>query len=483
MEKTVCPDLIGVWDLKSQFEKYKDVKVFDCMVVEFLLTDGRFVPTLGETLQRYKVERLEELAEKQKTRLSEFPKLQSLFTDIEMPLISVLWQMEKEGITLDTNCLKKVGEEINAAIINVEDAIKKEVGFDINLNSSMQVGNFLAEKAMVPLGKTKTGRYATSESELAQFASGFPIIKQLLEHRMLSKLRSTYVESLIGKVDKNSRIHTTYNQVAVSTGRLSSSNPNLQNIPVTSAFGQKIKSCFVAAKGKMLVSFDYSQQELRILAHLTGEEKLIKAFKDGRDVHTTTASQLFSVDYKDVMKDQRMVAKTINFGIIYGMSSYGMSQGLQIPVEEAQAFIETFYKTYPKIRTYYEQYLKQGAIDGYVETLLGRRRYVFEYPNQKFIDNNMRRVLINFPIQGSAADLMKKAMVKIQAEVLTKDHSAKLLLQIHDDLVFEVRNDKRTIDILILKVRDIMCNIFPLAVPIEVDIKIGKNWGEMEKRD
>lgn len=470
----------AVWDLKSQFEKYKGSEVFDCMVAEFLLTDGRFVPTLDETLQRYKVESLEELAEKQKTGLSEFPKLQSLFKDIEMPLISVLWQMEKEGITLDTNCLKKVGDEINAAIIDVEDTIKKEVGFDINLNSSMQVGNFLAEKAMVPLGKTKTGRYATSEGELAQFASGFPIIKQLLEHRMLSKLRSTYVESLIGKVDKNSRIHTTYNQVLVSTGRLSSSNPNLQNIPVTSAFGQKIKSCFVAAKGKTLVSFDYSQQELRILAHLTGEEKLIKAFREGRDVHTTTAGLLFKVSYDEVTKIQRMAAKTINFGIIYGMGSYGMSQNLQIPVEEAQLFINTFYETYPKIKMYYDQYLKQGAIEGFVETLLGRRRYVFEYPKQKVIDNGMRRVLMNYPIQGSAADLMKMAMVRIQKEILANDPSVKLLLQIHDDLVFEVKNDKRIIDILVLKVRDIMCNIFLLAVPIEVDIKIGKNWGEMQ---
>jgi DNA polymerase-1 len=470
-----------VWDLKSQPGTVKSNKVFDCMIAEFLLSDGRYVPSREIALERSSVSTLEELAEKQKARLSEFPKLQSLFTDIEMPLIPVLWQMEKEGITLDTNCLKKVGDEINAAIIAVEDTIKKEVGFDINLNSSMQVGNFLAEKAMVPLGKTKTGRYATSENELAQFTSGFPIIKQLLEHRMLSKLRSTYVESLIGKADKNSRIHTTYNQVAVSTGRLSSSNPNLQNIPVTSEFGQKIKSCFVAAEGKAFVSFDYSQQELRILAHLTGEEKLIQAFREGRDVHTTTAGLLFKVPYNEVTKAQRMAAKTINFGIIYGMGSYGMSQGLQIPVEEAKIFIDTFYNTYPKIKTYYDQYLKQGAIDGFVETLLGRRRYVLEYPKQKVIDNGMRRVLMNYPIQGSAADLIKMAMVRIQKEILANDPSVKLLLQIHDDLVFEVKDDKRTIDILVVKVKAIMCNIYPLAVPIEVDIKIGKNWREMEK--
>lgn len=488
MEKVVIADvipiksgLIGVWDLKSQLEKYTDTKVFDCMVAEFLLSDGRYVPTQEEALKRYDVTTLEELAAKQKELFFKLPRLQSLFTDIEMPLIPVLWQMEKEGILLDTNCLKKVGEEINVAIIAVEDTIKKEVGFDINLNSSMQVGNFLAEKAMVPLKKTKTGRYATNENELAQFAEQFSIIKQLLEYRMLSKLRSTYVESLIEKVDTKGRIHTSYNQVAVNTGRLSSSNPNLQNIPVTSDLGQKIKSCFVASPGHIFVSFDYSQQELRILAHLTGEEKLIKAFQEGRDVHKTTAAQIFAVDYEEVTKEQRSAAKTINFGIVYGMSKYGLSTALQIPVDVAEKFIDAFFANYPKIKTYYDGYLEDGKKNGYVETMLGRRRYVFEYPTQKFIDNNMRRVLINFPIQGSAADLIKKAMVQIQKEVLDKDDSVKLLLQIHDDLVFEVKDDPSANSGFIEKVRKIMCDVYPLVVPIEADVKIGKNWGEMEK--
>lgn len=470
-----------VWDLKSQFGKYKDTRVFDSMVAEFLLSDGRYVPTLDVALKQYKVNTLEELAGKQKEKLLTVPKIQSLFTEIEMPLVTVLWNMEQKGILLDTNCLKEVGEEIDKAILSTEEVIKKEVGTEMNLNSSVQMGNFLAEKIGVPLSKTKTGRYATSESEIAQYAEQFPLIRQLLEYRMLSKLRSTYVDSLITKADEKGRIHTSYNQVAVSTGRLSSSSPNLQNIPVTSVLGQKIKSCFIAGKKNIFVSFDYSQQELRILAHLTGEEKLITAFREGRDVHTTTAGQLFSVEYKKVSKEQRMIGKTINFGIIYGMSSYGMSAGLRIPVEEAKRFIDVFYLTYPKIRTYYENYIKQGKIDGYVETLLGRRRYVFEYKGQKFIDNNMRRVLLNYPIQGTAADLMKKAMVQVQKDILDKDASVKLLLQIHDDLVFELKNDKKKIDELIIHVREIMCGVYPLVVPIEVDVKIGKTWGEMEK--
>lgn len=471
----------AVWDLKSQYELYKDKKVFDTMIAEFLLSDGRFVPIQETTLERYKVDSLDKLAEEQEKRLRDIESLNILFTEIEMPLIPVLYQMEKEGILLDVECLKGVGKEIEIAIEALEKEIKSEVGQEINLNSSVQVGNFLAEKSGVPLAKTKTGRYATNENELARHADTFPLIKKLLIYRELSKLRSTYVESLITKVDSESRLHTTYSQVAVSTGRLSSSNPNLQNIPVSSHFGIKIKSCFIAPPGKTLLSFDYSQQELRILAHLTGEKKLIDAFKEGRDVHKTTASLLFKLPYEDVTKDQRMIAKTINFGIIYGMSSYGMSTGLQIPVEEAKLFIDEFNKTYPAIHTYYENYLKEGKTKGYVETLLGRRRYVFEYPGQKFIDNNMRRVLINYPIQGTAADLMKKAMIKINTDIVSKDKSTKLLLQIHDDLVFEVDDVKEKTEEIIKKVKEIMCSVYKLVVPVEVDVKIGKSWGEMKE--
>lgn len=470
-----------VWDLKSQLNQYKNQEVFDCMIAEFLLSDGRYIPTVDTTLERYKVKNLEELAEKQKEKFGELPKLFALYQGVELPLVKVLWQMEKTGIRLNAMKLREVGQEIEKAIISLEDTIKQEVGFDINLNSSIQVGNFLAEKAGVPLSKTKTGRYATNENELAQFAQQFPIIKQLLDYRELSKLRSTYVESLIDKVDTDGRVHTNYNQVAVSTGRLSSSNPNLQNIPVTSSFGQKIKSCFVAGDSNIFLSFDYSQQELRILAHLTGEERLIEAFNNNEDVHKITASQLFKVEYDAVTKEQRMVGKTINFGIIYGMSSYGMSQGLTIPVDEAQGFIDTFYATYPKIQKFYENYLKQGKIDGFVETLLGRRRYVFEYPNQKFIDNATRRVLMNYPIQGTAADLMKKAMIEIDRQILSEDSDVKLLLQIHDDLVFEIPDQKEKIDSLIPQIKNIMCSVYPLSAPVEVDVKIGKNWGEMEK--
>jgi DNA polymerase I len=468
-----------MWDAKSQIEKKPEESVYDAMIAEYLISNGRHIPTLESTLEAYQVTTLEDLAKKQQEKLAEMPKIKSLLDEVEFPLMPVLWQMERNGILLDFECLKQVGEELRVAIIALEDELKAEIGFDINLNSAMQVGNYLAETVKVPLAKTKTGRFATNEQELMQHVAGFPIIEKLLRYRELAKLRSTYVESLIGKVDGEGRVHTTYHQVAANTGRLASTNPNMQNIPVTSEFGLKIKSCFVAPKGKVLVSFDYSQQELRILAHLTGEETLINAFNEQKDVHRITASKLFAVEYDAVTKSQRSAAKTVNFGIIYGMSSYGLSLGLRISVEEAGKFIKTFFATYPKIKMYYDRYLAQGKEDGYVETILGRRRDIFAFPGQKFIDNNQRRVLINYPIQGSAADLMKKAMVKIDREVLQKDPTIKMLLQIHDDLVFEIDEDQKKIDELIKNVREIMCSVYPLSVPIEVDAKIGKKWGEM----
>lgn len=430
---------------------------------------------------QYGATTLDQLAEKQRQKLAESPELLQYFQDTEMAVSRVLFHMERTGIHLDADALRALGEELDAELAKLSQTMTQEVGYEINLNSSSQIGEYLAGKLGVPLSKTKTGKYATNVNEISQFAEQFPFIKSLLIYRELAKLRSTYIDTLIASVAEDGRIHTSYSQVAANTGRLSSSNPNLQNIPVSSEYGLKIKSCFKAAKGKTFLSFDYSQQELRVLAHLTQEPGLISAFQAKQDVHRTTASQLFGVAYDDVTKEQRMISKTINFGVIYGMSAFGMSSQLHIPVEDAQAFITAFYKTYPNIRKYYDQYLKQGAINGYVETILGRQRYVFEKPGQKTIDNSMRRVLINYPVQGSAADLMKKAMINVHAKVVEKNPDVQLLLQVHDDLVFEVTDDPQVIEQMIEQVREIMCNVYPLVVPVEVDVKVGKKWGEMEK--
>lgn len=468
------------WDWKTQAELQPSDSLFDCQIAEFLLSQGKFVPSLEAALSRYEVTSVEQLAQKQIEKFAEFPKLYEYFTTIEMPIIPIVWKMKQAGISLDVTRLQEVGVEIDAAIEALSETMKSEVGFEINLNSPTQIGNFLAEKLNVPLKKTKTGKYATNETEISQHAQEFPFIQKLLQYRELAKLRSTYVETLISKVEADGRIHTTYSQVAANTGRLSSLNPNLQNIPGSSGFAQKIKSCFVAGKDKVFVSFDYSQQELRILAHLSNEEALISAFRENKDVHTTTASQLFHVAYEDVTSEQRMIAKTTNFGVVYGMSSFGMSTQLHISIEESQGFINAFYKTYPNIRTYFDEYLKDGKTNDFVETMLGRRRYVFEYSGQKFIDNATKRVLINYPIQGSAADLMKKAMIVLNESDLGSKENYTLLLQIHDDLVFEVKNDEKFLKEFIPKVTDIMRTVYPLAVPMEVGVKVGTTWGEME---
>ncbi len=469
------------WDWKAHYSDEPVETVFDAMIAEFLLLSGSYVGSEEATIAHHKVSNLNELVEKQRALLAAAPRLQEYFQTIELPIIPVLKQMEKNGIILDVAELRSVSAEIDAALATLTETMKQEVGFEINLNSSVQVGTFLAEKLQVPLKKTKTGKYATNEAEISQHAENVPFIQKLLEYRELSKLRSTYIESLASAVAADGRIHTTYSQVVASTGRLSSSNPNLQNIPASTGFGQKIKSCFKAAPGKILVSFDYSQQELRILAHLSKEDALLTAFQEQKDVHTTTAAQIFHVAYTEVTREQRMIAKTINFGVIYGMSSFGLSTQLHIPVEAAQKFISEFYKTYPKIRSYYDTFLKNGVETGFVETILGRRRFVFEHASQKTIDNALRRVLINYPIQGSAADLMKKVMITIHHEVVTKNPECRLLLQIHDDLVFEVPDDAKFLEKFIPEVRAHMCRVYPLDVPIEVDVKYGTNWGEMKK--
>ncbi len=470
-----------VWDWKQSYENEDPKEIFDCFIAEYLLSDGRGTPEKEKTLEKYKVSTLEELGKKQQLLLQDLPTLSKLLHEIEIPLIPILITMEKNGIELDCECLKKVGADIDTALVKIKEKILDVVGYEINISSPAQMGTFLAEKEGVPLAKTKTGQYATNEQELLKYQGQFPIIETLLTYRELTKIKSTYIDSLISKVDEFSRVHTTYSLVGVNTGRLSSSNPNLQNIPVATEQGRKIKECFVASIGKILLSFDYSQQELRILAHLSQEERLIDAFNNNQDIHKTTASQIFKVDYEKVTKEQRSIAKTINFGIVYGMSSYGMSEGLQIPIEEAEKFIKEFYKTYPKIKSYYDTYMKNAQVQKYAETMLGRRRFVFAYPGQKFLDNATRRVLMNYPIQGSAAELTKMAMIAVYEKVLKNRDDLKLLLQIHDELVFEIDEDnEKRVDETVHEIQKVMIDVFPLSVPVEVGVKVGKKWGSLK---
>lgn len=472
-----------VWNWKLQYENYKDQQVFDCMIAEFLLSDGRYFFNYESTLRNYKVTTLEELYVKQKKALEEKPTLYALFNDIELPLVPILWKMEQHGIQIDSAGLEKLGVLLNTEIGKVTEDIYSQIDEPINLGSPLQVGKLLVESFKVPLAKTATGKFATGEPELSKHAEQFPIIQKILKYRELSKLKSTYVEGLMKKISKESRIHTTFNQTGAITGRLSSSNPNLQNIPASDGIGKQIKSCFIPSPGHMLVSFDYSQQELRILAHLAQEPKLLQAFLESKDVHKVTASSIFKVDYDNVTHEQRYISKTINFGVLYGMGKFGMSQTLGITPAEAATFIDEFFKYYAEVQSFYAKYLTEAKEKNYAETILGRRRFVFDKANQKReLDNATRRELINFPIQGSAADLMKKAMVDVDREILQKRPEIRLMLQIHDELVFEIPDmNNEDLQSFVAEVSAIMNSTYKLDIPMKVEAKAGKKWGELEK--
>lgn len=468
---------IPVWDWKLQYKKYEGKDVFDCMIAEFLLSEGKYPIRQEVAFKRHAVTDLGDLYSKQRELLSKNEKLYRLFSEVEMPLVSILYRMEHVGIAVDTSKLRFIGEEIVKEIHTVEETILQEFGTPINLSSPAQVGSMLAAKFNVPLKKTPTGQFATGERELAPLAPMYPIITSILWYRELTKLKTTYVDPLLTKIAQDGRIHPTWNQVNAITGRLSSSNPNMQNIPVTSDFGKKIKSCFVALPDAVLISFDYSQQELRILAHMTQEQALISAFTEKKDIHRVTASQLFNTSYDNISEKERAVAKTINFGIIYGMSSFGLARTLAIPVDQAQLFIDNFFETFPAIRSYYDTLIAGAKKNGYIETLLGRRRYVFADNRPRTIDNATYRELINFPIQGTAADLMKKAMVNIDRETLSKQKDIRLLLQIHDELVFEIHelNEQKRIH-LFDEIKDHLLHVYPLTVPLEVEITVGTRF-------
>lgn len=466
-----------VWDVKSQYQEYEGKDVFDCMIAEFLLSEGKYPIRQDVAFKQHDVSDLDGLQKKQQEALRKHRKLSALFTDIEMPMVRILYQMEQAGIAVDGANLRSIGEEVVKDIHTVEEEILQEFGTPINLSSPAQVGSLLVSKFTVPLKKTPTGQFATGERELSSLAAAYPIITKILKFRELTKLKTTYVDPLLTKIAPDGRIHPTWNQVNAITGRLSSSNPNMQNIPVTSAFGKRIKSCFVAGKGSVLASFDYSQQELRILAHITKEPALIAAFTEKKDIHRVTASQLFGVSYEQVSEKERAAAKTINFGMVYGMGGFGLAQTLRIPVEEAQKFIDNFFRTFPNIRSYYETLISDGKRDGYVETILGRRRFVFTDARPKTIDNATYRELINFPIQGSAADLMKLAMVNIDRYMASKGENVRLLLQIHDELVFEIHEpEKEKRDRMLEEISRLMRDVYPLIVPVEVASSVGTQW-------
>jgi len=414
------------------------------------------------------------------TELAE-KKLEKLFFELEMPLVEVLAEMENNGIKLDLLVLGQLSRDIEKRLIKLIADIYDASGTQFNINSPKQLGVVLFEKLKLPvIRRSKTGP-STDEEVLRALSGKHKLPALLLEYRQLIKLKNTYIDALPLLVDKaTGRIHASFNQAGTETGRLSSSNPNLQNIPVKTDIGRQIRQAIIAyQEDDYLLACDYSQIELRVLAHLSGDENLRAAFRAGKDIHCTTAALIYGIEEKEVNDQMRQMAKRINFGIVYGLSSFGLSRDLGIPFEESTAFIEAYFSRYPGVKDYIQQQIDKAESDGFVTTLLGRRRYIPEINNKnQGIRQFAQRQAVNTPIQGTASDLIKLAMVKIHQEFRQKKLAAKMIMQIHDELVFNV--PKEELIAVGELVRERMEHVLTLDVPVRVEMKKGKNWIEME---
>ncbi len=408
--------------------------------------------------------------------------LESLLYDLEMPLMSVLMAMEQEGVTIDTDELKTVAHDLEGRLLQLEKEIHASAGVEFNINSPKVVGEVLFETLGIGSKhkKTKTGNYATGEEVLQKLTGEHPVVEMILRYRGLRKLLSTYVEALPQLINPGTgRIHTTYNQTVAATGRLSSTNPNLQNIPIRDEDGREIRKAFIANHpDEIFVSADYSQIELRLMAHLSGDEALTDAFRSGKDVHAATASKIYGIPLEEVTSEMRRRAKTANFGIIYGISSFGLSERLSIPRKEASELIAGYFASYPKVKEYMDRVISEAREKGYVETILGRRRYLKDiHAGNAVVRGYAERNAVNAPIQGSAADIIKLAMVHIARRLKEENLRSKMILQVHDELNFSVPVGEY--DRLVTIVREEMEGVCPgLSVPLTVDIGKGNNWLE-----
>ncbi len=406
---------------------------------------------------------------------------QKLFDDIEVPLLRVLAAMELEGINLDKDFLQNLSEALDRDILQLEKYIYEEAGETFNIASPKQLGDILFGKMKLidKPKKTKTGQYSTAEDVLSYLAKDHKIIRDVLEYRGLTKLKSTYVDALPGQVEPmTGRVHTDYMQTVAATGRLSSNNPNLQNIPIRTERGREVRKAFIPRnEDYVLMAADYSQIELRIIAALSEEDNMIEAFKNGEDIHASTASKVFNVPLSEVTREQRSNAKTVNFGIIYGVSAFGLSNQTDLSRTEAKDLIETYYKTYPKLRNYISEQIQFARENGYVQTVLGRRRYLKDINgSNQVVRGAAERNAVNAPIQGSAADIIKIAMINIHKKLEAENYKSKMLLQVHDELVFDAY--KPELEKLKTMVKHEMENAYKLTVPLDVDLGVGENWLE-----
>ena len=506
---TVCS--MDVKTMLKRADLTPDANVFDCSIAAYLLNplkstytyeelakdylDGKLLPGKEELLGKISLKKAweEDMPELEHlacymaytafaTRAPLKVKLQEtgmwkVYTEIELPLVFTLDSMEKWGIEVKGEELKNYGEKLTVRIHELEKLIWQQAGEEFNINSPKQLGVILFEKMAIPGGKkTKTG-YSTSADILEKLASENPIVNDILEYRQLTKLKSTYADGLGAVIEKDGRIHSTFNQTITATGRISSTEPNLQNIPVRMELGRLIRKVFVPEAGFVFLDADYSQIELRVLAHMSGDEKLIKAYREAEDIHRLTASQVFHIPLEEVTPLQRRNAKAVNFGIVYGISSFGLSQDLSITRKEAAAYIQKYFETYPSIKGFLDGLVEQGKEKGYVSTMFGRKRPVPELKSSNFMQRSFgERVAMNSPIQGTAADIIKIAMNRVYKRLLDEKLRSRLVLQVHDELLIETWKDEIPQVSRILE--EEMKGAANLAVELEVDMHQGNNWYE-----
>ena len=465
-------------------------KLFDTMIAHYLIEPEQrhTMDYLADVYLNYNITNNSaenadvayQLYEKFKPILVE-NKLEKLFNEIEMPLVPVLATMEANGVKIDSDNLKQISEQQALEIQDIENKIFEAAGTEFNIASPKQLGEVLFEKMGIkaPAKKTKTGQYPTGEEVLQKIINVHPIIQQILDYRGLTKLKSTYVDALPALISKeDGLVHTSYNQAVTATGRLSSTNPNLQNIPVRTDKGREIRKAFVPRdKNHILLAADYSQIELRIITHLSGDPAMSEAFREGLDIHAATAARVYKVPIQEVTKDMRRHAKAVNFGIIYGMSAFGLAERLGISRSEAASIIENYFKEYVGIQQYIKNNIEFARQHGYVETMLGRRRYLRDInASNSVVRNFAERNAVNAPIQGSSADMIKIAMSNIYKAMNDKQLQSKMILQVHDELVFDAVKDE--LDTLKEIVNDKMVNALPLNIPVVVELNTGENWLE-----
>lgn len=479
-----CPKyLYNVKAISPDFDALRG-EITDVMLAAYALNPQRESFAAGalcaeegiEFFDEHPARAIYELGVRQRAQLREND-LERVYAEIELPLARVLGDMEREGFLVDADALRALGEDFRAHIALLTDEIAEMMGARINLNSPKQLGEMLFDKMGLPAPKKTQRGYSTSAEVLENLAAGHEVCAKILEYRKYQKLESTYIDSLLNLQDAAGRIHSRFDQVATATGRISSAEPNLQNIPVRTELGRQIRRAFIARPGCVLVDADYSQIELRVLAHMSGDETMIEAFREGQDIHARTAAEVYGVPLEQVTHEMRSASKAVNFGIVYGISDFTLAKNISVSRKEAKEFIERYFERYPGVKRYMDAAVAEGREKGYVTTLMGRRRYLPELASSNF---NLRsfgeRCAMNSPIQGTAADIIKLAMIRVADALREGGYKARLILQVHDELIVEAPEDEQERVRVLLK--DCMEGVAALAVPLKTDISVGRDWRE-----